>query len=545
MALGVAELIQGLDGMVPSLPVAVSQRVIEDMPGNVVTAGIATLGKAATPVLVTIVVITTLALGGLLALLSRRSPAAALFGVLVIGAVGFAAALYEPVVGPVEAGLTVLAALILGIFTCRVLARTAELIARATPLPELVESEQDAQPEPFAGRSREAHSREGIVVGRGAFLLLGTAAAAVGLATAITGRFMANRREADVAFKSVKLSGPPAGGASRTPNRMTLPPPPADASIEAPDMPPLFTPNEDFYLVDTAISSPRINVDRWSLKVKGAVDNPIELTYSELLALPTREADITLSCVSNEVGGGLVSNARWTGVLLSDVLAEAGVSRDKVSRASEQVVGRSVDGWEAGFRTEVALDGREALVAFGMNGEELPVKHGYPVRLVVPGLYGYVSATKWLTEIELTERAYDVYWVKRGWAKGGQIKTQSRIDTVKDGDTVSEGTVRIGGIAWAPTRGIERVEVSTDNGKTWNDATLAAQLDIDAWRQWIYDWNTHPGEYILKVRATDGEGKTQTEKETAPIPSGATGYHTVKVTVERVPQKSYPPDPQP
>jgi DMSO/TMAO reductase YedYZ molybdopterin-dependent catalytic subunit len=296
-------------------------------------------------------------------------------------------------------------------------------------------------------------------------------------------------------------------------------------------MPPLFTPNEDFYLIDTAISSPRINRDRWTLNITGAVDNPIELSYDDLLSLPTREADITLSCISNEVGGGLISNARWTGVLLSDVLQEAGLSQDKIASASEQLVGRSVDDWTSGFPTEIAFDGREALVAFGMNDEELPLKHGYPVRLVVPGLYGYVSATKWLTEIELTDWGFDAYWIKRGWSKEGPIVTQSRIDTVSDDATVSAGTRPVGGVAWAPHRGIDRVEVSTDDGETWNDARLAAQLDVDVWRQYVYDWEAEPGEYTLKVRATDGEGETQTEEEAAPQPSGATGYHTKKTTV--------------
>jgi len=210
---------------------------------------------------------------------------------------------------------------------------------------------------------------------------------------------------------------------------------------------------------------------------------------------------------------------------------EAGVSRDRITRASEQLVGRSVDGWTSGFRTELALDGREALVAFGLNGSELPVKHGYPVRLVVPGLYGYVSATKWLTEIELTNWDFDAYWIQRTWSKEGPVKTQSRIDTVKDGDSLSAGTVRIGGVAWAPHRGISKVEVSTDGGASWNEARLAAQLDEDTWRQYVYDWDARPGEYTLQVRATDGEGRTQTEEEAPPHPSGATGYHTIDVSV--------------
>jgi DMSO/TMAO reductase YedYZ molybdopterin-dependent catalytic subunit len=302
-------------------------------------------------------------------------------------------------------------------------------------------------------------------------------------------------------------------------------------SIDVPGIPPLITPAKDFYVIDTNLISPRINVDSWSLSVKGAVDNPIELSYKDLLSMSTREADITLSCVSNEVGGGLVSNGRWTGVLLSDVLAEAGVSSDKIGSASEQLVGRSVDGWTSGFKTNIALDGRQALVAFGLNGDELPARHGYPVRLVVPGLYGYVSATKWLTEIELTDWDFDAYWIQRTWSKEGPIKTQSRIDTVKEGDRLAAGTTPVGGVAWAPHRGIERVEVSTDGGETWDDAKLADQLDMDTWRQYVYDWEAKPGNYALKVRATDGEGETQMAEETPPHPSGATGYHTVRVMV--------------
>ena len=297
-------------------------------------------------------------------------------------------------------------------------------------------------------------------------------------------------------------------------------------------MPKLITPADDFYLIDTAISSPRIDRDRWTLNISGdQVANPIEITYDELLSLPQLEADITMSCVSNEVGGGLLSHGRWTGVLLSDVLEEAGVRQGDIGRASEQLVGRAVDGWEAGFKTDIAFDGREAMVVFGLNGDELPAKHGYPVRLVVPGLYGYVSATKWLSEIELRSWDYDVYWIKRGWSKEGPVKTQSRIDTISDGDEREAGTLPIGGGAWAPTRGIQRVEVSTDGGESWNDARLATQLDVDAWRQYVYEWEAEPGEHTIKVRATDGEGETQTEDRAEPIPSGATGYHTVDVTV--------------
>jgi DMSO/TMAO reductase YedYZ molybdopterin-dependent catalytic subunit len=524
LAFGITELVHGLfHELVPSVFVAVSQLVIELTPGGFATQAIETLGEADIPVLIATMIISSLLLAGFLANLSLRSPVAAVAGIGVLAAIALVATFAEPFVAPVATVLTIVGALGAG-------AAVTWFLLGASGLRML----GPASPTELSGsvRSREAHSAGGIAVGRRNFLLLSGSAALAGLAAAGTGRVLAGGGAQEASTRT------PAGlneligqDAQRAALHQTLPPPPVTASIEAPGMVPLITPAEDFYLIDTALSSPRIDVDRWLLKVKGAIDNPLELTYKDLLSMPTREADITLSCVSNQVGGELISNGRWTGVLLSDVLAEAGVSRDKISSASEQLVGRSVDGWTAGFRTEIALDGREALVAFGLNGDELPVKHGYPVRLVVPGLYGYVSATKWLTEIELTDWDFDAYWIQRTWSKEGPIKTQSRIDTVKDRERLPAGTVQIGGVAWAPHRGIERVEVSTDDGETWNDARLADQLDIDTWRQWIYDWEAKPGDYTLKVRATNGEGETQTSEKTPPHPSGATGYHTVKVTV--------------
>ena len=241
--------------------------------------------------------------------------------------------------------------------------------------------------------------------------------------------------------QGVQFKGSTSPGGKVSAAQETLPSAPAGASIDEPGVPPLFTSNKNFYLIDTAVFEPRINRDIWTLNIKG-VDNPIELSYEDLLSLSTREADVTLSCISNEVGGGLVSNAHWTGVMLSDVLEEAGMSRDKIGRATEQLVSRSGDSWTSGFPTNLAFDGREALVAFGMNGDELPARHGYPVRLVVLGLYGYVSATKWISEIELTSWDFDAYWIKRGWSKEGPIKTQARIDTIKDGDELKAGTTK-------------------------------------------------------------------------------------------------------
>ena len=525
LAFGIAELLHGLYGLVPSVFVAVSQLVIKLTPGGFATRAIETLGGADIPVLITVMVTSALALGGFLANLSLRSPVTALAGIGVLAAVAIVATFAEPFVAPVATVLTIVGALGAGAAVTRFLLNTSSDLRTSGPA-----SPTELQPQSV--RSREAHSAGGIAVDRRNFLVLSGGAALAGLAAAGTGRVLAGGDAQEASTRvPAKLTESIGQNAQGTALHQTLPPPPATASIEAPGMVPLITPAEDFYLIDTNLSSPRIDVDSWVLKVKGAVDNPLELTYKDLLSMPTREADITLSCVSNEVGGGLVSNGRWTGVLLSDVLAEAGVGLDKISGASEQLVGRSIDGWTAGFKTKTALDGREALVAFGLNGDELPVKHGYPVRLVVPGLYGYVSATKWLSEIELTDWDFDAYWIQRTWSKEGPIKTQSRIDTVKNGERLSAGTVQVGGVAWAPHRGIQRVEVSADGGETWNDARLADQLDIDTWRQWIYDWEAKPGVHTLQVRATDGEGETQTNEKTPPHPSGATGYHTIKVTV--------------
>ena len=532
VAFGIVELVHGLYPLVPSVLVAVAQRIIELTPGDFATKAVEALGTADIPVLIAFTTLGTLALAGFLAYLSLRSRIFALLGVGFLAAVALAAAFTEPFIDPVATVLTILGALGIGASVSSYLQSASGLLERGTGA-DAEEGPVQSTPQPFIGRSQEAHSEGGIAVSRRNFVVVSGIAAVAGLAAGGAGRLVSTGEDAAVAgSEPAALQPSQRGGAATSSELVTLPDVPAEASLDVEGMLPLFTPNEDFYLIDTAISSPRINRDRWTLNIKGAVDNPIELSYNDLLSLPTREADITLSCISNEVGGGLISNARWTGVLLSDVLQEAGLSQDKIASASEQLVGRSVDDWTSGFPTEIAFDGREALVAFRMNDEELPLKHGYPVRLVVPGLYGYVSATKWLTEIELTDWGFDAYWIKRGWSKEGPIVTQSRIDTVSDDSTVSAGTVPVGGVAWAPHRGIDRVEVSTDDGGTWNDARLAAQLDDDVWRQYVYDWKAEPGKYTLKVRATDGEGETQTEEEAAPHPSGATGYHTIRVTVE-------------
>jgi DMSO/TMAO reductase YedYZ molybdopterin-dependent catalytic subunit len=290
---------------------------------------------------------------------------------------------------------------------------------------------------------------------------------------------------------------------------------------------PIVVGNATFYRIDTALVVPSIDPDEWTLRITGMVDREVEFSYRDLNEMDLVERYVTLSCVSNEVGDNLVGNALWTGIPLPKLLDEAGVQE-----GATQIVGRSIDGWTAGFPTELAYDGRDALLALGMNREVLPANHGFPARLVIPGLYGYVSATKWITEIELTTwEAFDGYWVPRGWSKEGPIKTQSRIDRPKRRDDIQPGVFTLAGVAWAPTRGIEMVEVQVDEGE-WQQAELSEPLSDNAWVQWKIDADLAEGEHSARVRATDGTGVTQSETPVPPDPDGAEGWHSVTFRVE-------------
>jgi DMSO/TMAO reductase YedYZ molybdopterin-dependent catalytic subunit len=305
---------------------------------------------------------------------------------------------------------------------------------------------------------------------------------------------------------------------------------PADVQAPVDGVSPFFTPNRDFYRIDTALTVPRVSVQDWRLEIRGMVERPFTLSYSDLLDREIVESDITLTCVSNEVGGTLLGTARWLGARLDDLLAEAGIDP-----AADQIVGRSVDGWTSGFPV-AALDGRDALLAVGMNGEPLPLEHGYPARLIVPGLYGYVSATKWIESIELTRfDEFDAYWVERDWSAEGVIKLQSRIDTPRGLSKVPAGRTAIAGVAWAQRRGVERVEVQVDDGE-WVATTLAAEQNVDTWRQWSYAWDATAGRHSIRVRAVErgvpGDRAIQTDERSEPFPSGATGQHQIIVIVE-------------
>jgi DMSO/TMAO reductase YedYZ molybdopterin-dependent catalytic subunit len=495
VGLGVAQLVAGLwrDGRNPV--VAVGEWTVDHVPRAVKDWAIRTFGTNDKLVLIigTLVVLGFVA--AWLGRLAQRRLAPALVGIAAIGMVGALASLDRPNAGaasvlPAVIGSTAAAAALAWLSGWR-------------PGAARPDDAEGADPVRAVGPDRRAFLVSASVIGAGAVV-------AGGLGQAL-------RRRYAVAGARRELVLPAPADAA---------PVPAGADLGVSGQAPFITPNDDFYRIDTALLVPQVSPDRWRLRIHGLVEREIELTFADLLRRPLVERAITLSCVSNEVGGDLVGNALWSGVPLTDLLDLAGTSAE-----ATQIVGRSVDGWTAGFPTEIATDGRPAMVAVTMNGEPLPVKHGFPARLIVPGLYGYVSATKWLTEIELTTwEAFDGYWIPRGWAKEGPIKTQSRIDVPRPGAALTAGPTPIAGVAWAPARAIDRVEVRVDDGP-WQSARLSGALSEHTWVQWTHPWDATPGAHRLQVRATDGDGHTQTAELAPPAPSGATGYHTIRVEV--------------
>ena len=301
---------------------------------------------------------------------------------------------------------------------------------------------------------------------------------------------------------------------------------PAAAELDVPGLAPVVTPTTDFYRIDTALVLPRVDPADWSLRIHGMVDREVVLTWDELLALPMTESYVTLACVSNEVGGSLIGNARWLGYPIRELLARAGVQSD-----ADMVLSTSADGFTASSPIEALTDDRDALLAIGMNGDPLPIEHGFPVRMVVPGLYGYVSATKWVTELEVTRFDQAMgYWTPRGWSDHGPIKLQSRIDVPRGGRAVDAGDAVIAGMAWQQQVGIAGVEVRVDGGP-WRTADLADAISADTWVQWSIPWVAESGSHTIECRALSVDGDTQTDQPAAPAPDGAQGWHRVDVSV--------------
>jgi DMSO/TMAO reductase YedYZ molybdopterin-dependent catalytic subunit len=487
--LGLAELLAGLLPGAPSPIIAVGNLVIALQPSGAKQFVVDLFGEADKLILNLVIAGTALAITGTLGLLAPGRPRLIVAGFGALGLFVAAASRLDPLVEPLLVVVSALGALAVSLAVLNLLVRIG--MALEPPVASM----------PDWGRRRFIGTSIGIA---------GTA-----MVAGSVGRFLVER-------------GPQAPGAVSAIPEPTSPAPslPRDAELDLPGLTPIVTPNDRFYRIDTALLTPRLRVHDWSLKVTGMVRNPFELDYDELLSMPLHEEYVTIACVSNEVGGDLVGNARWNGVRLRELLDRAGVEP-----GATQIVGRAFDGWTAGFPTAwVSGPEREALVAVGMNGEPLPAANGFPARLIVPGLFGYVSATKWLTEIELTTlEAFDAYWVPLGWAKEAPILTQSRIDLPPHRSQVPAGPVTVAGVAWAPDRGVSRVEVSID-GNPWKDAELSTPINDATWVQWLYDWEAQPGPHQIKVRATDGDGEVQTARQTRPDPDGARGHHTIDVT---------------
>jgi DMSO/TMAO reductase YedYZ molybdopterin-dependent catalytic subunit len=495
--------------------VAVGSVVIDLAPTPVKEAAVAWFGTADKPLLLGGLGVVILLLAAGCGLLARRSPLAGAALASALGLVAAGAALTRPGAGPGDAVPGILGAAAAGLtlgLVSRALRRAPD---RPGPLP--VDRGPDDAPAagssgPGAAAASACEPRRRTVLAAGLGVLVG--AALVGGLGELIGR-----RRADVSAlrAGIRLPQPVDPG----------PPLPADAELGVTGITPFRVPNADFYRVDTALTVPVVDPSTWTLQVGGMVRAPYEMSFDELLSLPMIERDLTLTCVSNEVGGPYAGNARWLGVPLRDVLARAGVDP-----AAEQLLSRSADGWSASTPLAAVTDGRDALIAVAMNGEPLPPEHGFPARMVVPGLFGFVSATKWLVSLEATTYAAEqAYWTRRGWATDAPVRTMARIEVPRPLASVPAGTVVVGGVCWAQHRGIDGVEVQVDDGP-WRMATLGGVPSDDTWRQWSYVWRgATAGRHTVRARATDSTGATQPEERRTPFPSGATGWHDTVVTV--------------
>ncbi|MGD9960014.1 molybdopterin-dependent oxidoreductase [Nocardioides sp.] len=483
-----AHLVAALLNPASSPVLAVGSQVIDLTPTPVKEWAVRHFGTNDKPILIGSVLVATLLLSAVAGLLARRRFALGAGLLVLLVALAGAAALNRPTASFTDALPAVVAGLV-GVLVLGVLCR----MARPDAAP-------DTSADPATGTTRRP-------------LLLATALGAVGAAMGGTGQWLINlkARPEDVAIPTATDPAPafPRGLETRIQGISSL-----------------RTPNDSFYRIDTSLITPSVSVDGWTLTIDGDVDKELEFTFEELAAMPLIERDITLTCVSNEVGGPYVGGARWLGVRLTDLLDQAGVG----SKA-DQILSTAYDGFTISTPLEVATDGRDAMVAIAMNGEALPRAHGFPVRLITPGIYGFVGSTKWLSKLTLTTYAeQQSYWTERDWATDAPIKVESRIDTPKGLSTIKPGMTAIGGVAWAQQRGIGKIEVRIDGG-AWQEAKLGPEVNLDYWRQWYLPWEAKTGSHQLAVRATTKDGETQTAARVTVFPDGATGIQEIVVNV--------------
>ena len=486
LGLGVAELVAGLLARTATPVIAVGEAFIDRVPSWLKDLAVEWFGTADKTVLIGGVLLVFAALSAGIGVLTTRRRGAGLLAAAALGAVAALAVASRP-----DSSAGDLLPTIVGAGASLI---ALDRLAVRVPVAEVSRGEGD---------------------GRRTFLRTIGVVAGLGLVAFVGGRWLGRRRSSvEESREAVAL-----------PDRTVEEPPGVDLGVDGAE--PWRTPNQVFYRIDTALAVPLVQAEGWDLRVHGLVEREVNLTFDELVDMGLVERWVTLTCVSNEVGGYLAGNALWAGVPVADVLALAGPAAD-----ADAVKSTSADGWTAGTPLEVLTDGRDALFAVAMNGEPLPVEHGFPVRMVVPGLYGYVSATKWVVDVEVTRFAdFKAYWSTRGWSERGPIKTASRIEVPRPDASVTAGRVAVAGVAWAQHRGIRAVEVRVDDGP-WRRARLADVPSTDTWCQWIWEWDADSGDHDLQVRATSADGELQTEQEAPPAPDGATGWHRVTVTVD-------------
>jgi DMSO/TMAO reductase YedYZ molybdopterin-dependent catalytic subunit len=492
-ALGVGQLVAGLTGASTSPVVAVGQLQIDVTPLWLHNFAIREFGSDDKTALVTGILIILGLYAAVIGALAVRRLWYGMAGIAVFAVVGLAAATTRP-----NASFASLLPTLFAVATAAVVMRL--LVQRA-----FWGADEEDDPEVAPDRRR--------------FLLASGATVAVAALAGLIGRGLTERTSVSKFRNALKLPKP----------TVVAPPLPAGVNLPVPGISPFITSNNNFYRVDTAIVLPQVDPDTWQLRIHGMVSRELVLTFDDLVRRPLIEDYITLCCVSNPVAGPYIGNALWLGTSLGAILREAGIKA-----GAQQLFCTSVDGFTVGTPVQTAMDGRDALIAVGMNGQPLPVAHGFPARMVVPGLYGYVSATKWVTDIEVTTWAANAaYWVPQGWAQQAPIKTESRIDVPTGNAPLTAGkTTSVAGVAWAQHKGIAAVEVRVDNGP-WNEARLATVPGIDCWRQWVYEWTpARSGSHLIESRATDDTGYTQTALEAPPAPNGASGYPMVQVSVQ-------------
>lgn len=503
VALAVGEAVAIFTGPTSAPVYAVGEAAVNLTPAPLKEWAIAHFGDDDKQILITGILLLLALIALLAGILALRRYLLGVILVGVFGAIGLAAAVSQPESAWTWALPSAIGALVAA-FALWLLVRTSPATPRRASARD-VTTTGTAEPADPAGEDRRS-------------FLITAGTVAVGSAGVGFGANLISRRRDDVAGAraSVRIPEP----------AYPAPPLPAGVHPNVPGLSPFYTDNDSFYRVDTDLVLPEIDPNRWTLRIDGMVERPIELSFADLLKQPLHEHDMTVSCVSDPVGGPYVGNARWIGASVPDLLHAAGVHS-----GADQLLARSTEGMTIGTPLASVLDGRKALLAVAMNGQALPIAHGFPARMLIPGFYGYASACKWVTELTVTTfAAQKAYWVQRGYAEIGTMKTQSRIDVPKPFAHLRPGNVTVAGIAWATDRGIADVQVQIDDGP-WRQARLAASDGPDTWRQWTYDWQAVSGTHSVQVRAADDSGTYQSATQAGPYPSGASGYESLVVIV--------------